>query len=52
MLQWFITFPEFGKFTEFLIHLGKTPMAQLASFDKSFKAVESITRIFEKYYHA
>ena len=26
MLQWFIRFPEFAEFTEFLFHLGKTPM--------------------------
>ena len=27
MLQWFITFPEFAKFSEFLFHLGKTPLS-------------------------
>ena len=27
MLQWFIRFPEFAEFTEFLFHLAKTPMA-------------------------
>ena len=26
MLQWFISFPAFTKFSEFLFHLGKTPM--------------------------
>ena len=26
MLQWFIRFPEFVEFTEFLFHLGKTPL--------------------------
>ena len=26
MLQWFIRFLEFAEFTEFLIHLGETPM--------------------------
>ena len=26
MLQCFIRFPEFAEFTEFLFHLGKTPM--------------------------
>ena len=26
MLQWFIRFPEFAEFTEFLIHLGQTPL--------------------------
>ena len=26
MLQWLITFPEFAKFTDFLIHLEKTPL--------------------------
>ena len=28
MLQWFMRFPEFAEFTEFLFHLGKTPMWQ------------------------
>ena len=26
MFQWFIRFPEFTEFIEFLIHLGKTPL--------------------------
>ena len=26
MLQWFIRFPEFAEFSEFLFHLGKTPL--------------------------
>ena len=26
MFQWFIRFPEFAEFIEFLIHLGKTPI--------------------------
>ena len=26
MLQWFIRFPEFAEFGEFLFHLGKTPL--------------------------
>ena len=29
MLQWFIRFPEFAEFIEFLIHLGKTPLSSL-----------------------
>ena len=27
MLQWFVSFPEFIEFSEFLFHLGKTPMS-------------------------
>ena len=27
MLQWFISFPEFAEFSEFLFYLGKTPLA-------------------------
>ena len=28
ILHWFIRFPEFAEFSEFLFHLGKTPMAR------------------------
>ena len=34
MLQWFITFPEFAEFTEFLLNLGKTPINTLLSYWK------------------
>ena len=33
MLQWFIRFPEFAEFTEFLFHFGKTPMIPLIYMD-------------------
>ena len=26
MIQWYIRFPEFAKLSEFLFHLGKTPL--------------------------
>ena len=29
MLQWFIKFPEFAEFNEFLFHLGKTPVKNI-----------------------
>ena len=29
MLQWFIRFPEFAEFSEFLFHLEKTPWSRL-----------------------
>ena len=29
MLQWFIRFPEFAEFSEFLFYLGKNPMSYL-----------------------
>ena len=35
MLQWFIRFPEFAEFTEFLFHLGKTQVISIASFTPS-----------------
>ena len=28
-LQWFIRFPEFAEFSEFLFHLGKTPLSTI-----------------------
>ena len=30
MHQWFVRFSEFAEFSEFLFHLGKTPMFQLS----------------------
>ena len=32
MLQWFIRFPEFAEFSEFLFHLGKTPLHSIKNF--------------------
>ena len=29
ILQWFISFPEFAEFSEFLFHLGKTPLSEV-----------------------
>ena len=30
MLKWFIRFPKFTEFSEFLIHLGKTPLVSVS----------------------
>ena len=31
MIQWFVRFPEFAEFTEFLFHLVRTQMEQFAN---------------------
>ena len=38
MLQWFIRFPEFAEFGEFLFHLGKTLNLDGGGSDSTFKA--------------
>ena len=41
MVQWFTSFPEFAEFSEFLFHLGKTPLCQWV-----ISAVRTIIEIF------
>ena len=49
MLQWFIRFPEFAEFTEFLFHLGKTPMIPLIYIDAA-GPTEIMTKSQVKFY--
>ena len=44
MLQWFIRFPEFVEFGEFLFHLGKTPLCPITRTESNHKSWKQIGR--------
>ena len=49
MLQCFIRFPEFAEFTEFLIHLGKTPLFENCDCEYVFQEY-SEQEIYDKHH--